>query len=305
MRPPRFIPAALAWVAATVAFGHPGLHHDIAKATAAIALEPARSDLYVERAFLFRLDEEYQAALGDLDEARRLDPANLRVAAERGMTLSALGRDAEAYVELTRFVRHGGTAATFTERAEIQVRLGRRREAIADYSAAIALDPNVESYVDRGALQESLGEWAAAAAGYRDALARLGDAVTIDLALIRAETARGRYDAALEVVDFELAGAAVKADWYLKRAEVLSAAGRAAEAVGAREKALRAADDAVEQNGNGMHLLSRAKVRMALGQLEGAKQDLELVLMKSPRFAEAREMLAAMGPARNDEGMKP
>jgi len=292
-------------LAATAAGAHPGLHHDIAAVCEAIEREPRNANLYVDRAYLERLGEEFDAALADLAEARKLEPGNLRVAAELGMTYSALGRDREADTELTAFVRNGGTAPTFAERAKVRVRLGRLSDAVADYAAAIALKPDIEYYLSRGALQESLGEHAAAAQGYEDGRVKLGDAVTLDLALIRVEAARGRYARALALIDRQLAAAPVKTDWYLRRADVLAAAGRAAEARADRQTALREADAAVEASGSGMHLYARARAQAALGQTDAAKRDLEMVLQKSPRFADAREMLAKLATAGNDKGMKP
>ncbi len=299
------IGAALALLAAVVAQAHPGLHHDIAQASEAIDKEPARAELYVERAYLERLAEEYDAALIDLNSAQRFDPGNLRVAAERGMTLSAMGQYAEAEAELTRFVGHGGTAPTFAERAKVRARLGKNKEAVSDYASAIALRPDIELYIERGTLQESLGDLAGAAAGYREGRTKLGEAVTLDLALIRVETSRKRFASALELIAGQLARASVKTDWYLRRADVLDAAGRTTEAQADRQAALREADIAVERTGSGLQLYSRAKVQVALGRIEEAKQDLELVLEKSPRFAEAREMLAKLTTADNDKRMKP
>jgi tetratricopeptide (TPR) repeat protein len=295
----------LAALAATAASAHPGLHHDLEVVSAAIVKEPTRADLYVDRAYLERLDEELDAALSDLDRARGLDPANLRVAAERGMTLSALGRDREAEVELSRFIAHGGTAPTFAERAKVRERLGRYNEAILDLGSAIALHPDIEYYVTRGSIQESRGDLAGAAAGYEDGRKKLGDAVTLDLALIRVETARKRYAAALALINAQLDRALVKTDWYLRRADVLAAAGRRDEALANRQAALREADAAVDRMGSGMNLYSRAKAQAALGRVDDARHDLELALEKSPRFAEAREMLAKLATADNDKGMKP
>jgi tetratricopeptide (TPR) repeat protein len=227
------------------------------------------------------------------------------VAAERGMTLSALGRDREAEVELSRFVAAGGTAPTFAERAKVRERLGRYNDAVSDYGSAIAFRPDIELYIDRGSLQESRGDLAGAAAGYEDGRKKLGDAVTLDLALIRVEIARKRFPAALALIDAQLDRAPVKTDWYLRRADVLAAAGRKDEALADRQAALREAEAAVDRNGSGLSLYSRAKAQAALGRVEDAKQDLELVLEKSPRFAEAREMLAKLATADNDKGMKP
>lgn len=304
----RIVPSAaiLAVVLSAPAAAHPGLHHDIARASEAIEKDPSRAPLYVERAFLERLDEEYESALADLDRARTLDPADIRVAAERGMTLSAMGRDAEAEAELTRFLAAGkGTAPVFAERAKVRERLGRKKAAVADYASAIALRPDVETYMLRGALQESLGDLAGAADGYRDGVARLGDAVNFDLALIRVETARKRYDAAIAVIDGQIGKAPVKTDWYLRRADVLDAAGRRAEARRDREQALAEAEGALQKSVNAIRLYSRAKARLALGRIDDAKNDLTQVLEKSPGFAEARQMLAQLDTADNHKGMKP
>jgi len=300
------IGVALALLGGVAAQAHPGLHHDIARASEAIEKEPSRAELYVDRAYLERLDEEFEAALADLDLALRLAPTELRVAAERGMTLSAMGRYAEAEAELSRFLRFGnGTAPVLAERAKVREHLGRKKEAVTDYASAIAIQPDVELYMARGALQESLGDLAGAAAGYRDGIARLGEAVNFDLALIRVETARKRYDAALALIDGQLGRSAVKTDWYLRRADVLEAAGRKNEARRDREQALAEAESALAKNFNGMKLFSRAKVQVALGRVDDAKRDLAQVLEKAPGFTEAREMLAMLETADNNEGMKP
>ena len=299
--------AALCALAVTAAAeAHPGLHHDIARASEAIEKDPTRAELYVERAYLERLDEEFDLALADLDTARRRDPSDIRVAAERGMTLSAMDRYAEAEQELTRFLSDGsGTAPVFAERAKVREHLGRKAAAVADYASAIAIRPDVEFYMARGALQESLEDLAGAAAGYRDGIARLGDAVNFDLALIRVETSRKRYSAALALIDAQIARSAVKTDWYLRRAEVLDAARRTGEARRDRERALAEAERALEKNVNGIRLFSRAKVQLALGRFDAARRDLAQVLEKAPGFAEAREMLAMLDTADNNKGMKP
>jgi tetratricopeptide (TPR) repeat protein len=299
------VAAAVLLLSCAGARAHPGLHHDIARATEAIEKEPGRADLYVERARLERLDDQLEGALADLQQAERLDPGNARAAAEQGMTLSALRRDTEAERELSRGLAHGASGgALLAERARVRARLGRPREAVADYTAALDLQPEIDWYVERGALQERVGDLPAAAAGYREGCARAGGAVVLELALIRVETARGRYDAAREVVDRQLAQASVKTDWYLRRADLLEAGGQAQAARQDRERALEEANRALEANATGIHLLSRAKVQVALGKTQEARQDLELVLQKSPRFTEARELLDGLGAAAG-KGMKP
>lgn len=281
-------------LAATAASAHPGLHHDIDRVGEAIAREPARADLYVERAFLERLDSRLEDALRDLDRASSLEPGNRRAASERGMTLSALRRDREADEALTRFLAGEPTAPALAERGRVRERLGRRPEAIADFTASLALRPDIEIYVARGALQESIGKRAAARQGYREGLDRLGGAVNLRLALIRLDTSMRVWAEALALVDEAMAQSPVKTDWYLRRAEVLEAAGRKRDARADRERALAEAERVIATRPSGIHLVSRAKAYIALGRAEDARRDLDSALEKSPRFEEARDLLAKL-----------
>jgi tetratricopeptide (TPR) repeat protein len=283
----------LCFAAISAAWAHPGLHHDLSRVSEAIEREPGRADLLLERAFLERLDARPEAALVDLARAREIEPGNRSVAAEMGLTLSALGRDVEAERELDRFLAGGpGTAPVLAERARVRERLGKKALAIADYTASIEMRPEVEAYLARGALLESLRRDDEAHAGYLDGVRRLAGEPNLRSALIRLDVRTGRFDEALGLVDEEIARAGVKTDGYLRRAEVLQAAGRAPAAREDRERALEEADRAIARSATGMHLVSRARARLALGQAEEARSDLRLALAKSPRYAEARLLLA-------------
>jgi tetratricopeptide (TPR) repeat protein len=271
---------------------HPGLHHDIDRVTEAIAKEPKNADLYVQRAHYYRLLTKFEESLADLDKAKKLDADNLYIPLGRGLTLSGMGRYEEAEAELTRFIETGpASVPAYAERANIRARSGRLAEAIVDLTKAIELQREVGLYLARGALQEAIGALDAAAAGYRDGLTHLGGAVTIRLALIRVETQRKQYDAALKLIDEVVAAVPVKTDWYLRRAEVLKVAGRDQEAQRALELALSEANRVLKKRTTGIHLYARAKVYAALGQADEARQDLQAVLLKSPRFVQARELL--------------
>lgn len=291
-----------AWAAlvclALVGFGppvvraHPGLHADIERTTRALEQNPENADLYARRAHYYRLGEHYEESLADLMRARELEPENMAVALGLGLTLSALERDHEAEAELNRFISTGGRSVrAFSERAAVRARGGRFQEAIADYTQAIEIQRDIELYLRRGELQEALGDLQAAAVGYFDGFEHLGGAVTLRLALIRVETQRGEYDSALAYIDQELQRTAVKTNWYLRKAEVLQAAGRTEEATLALDMALVEANEVIEKRATGIHLYSRAKVYVALGRIDEAKEDLENVLYKSPRFTEARDLM--------------
>jgi tetratricopeptide (TPR) repeat protein len=279
---------------AFVNFGaaHPGLDHDIEQTTILVADDPNQTDLLVKRGHLYRLSGRLVESLADLDRARELNPQDRWSGLQRGLTLSAMGRDQEAEAELDSFLRGGPGTLAYTERGRIRARTGRTRLAITDLTSAIDMRPEIDSYLLRGRLQVSLGLLAEAAAGYREGWSRLGGAILLEEALIRVEMARGRHQAALELIDQALSRASVKSPWHLRRAEVLDGAGQPEKAPAELGRALAEANRLLAKRPCGIHLVSRARVHIAMGNLAAARQDLKLALRKSPRFKEANELLA-------------
>ena len=297
--------ACLAVGLSGTALAHPGVDVDIERVTIELANEPRRLDLWVRRGRLSRSAEHYPEALSDLDHARTLDPENLEVALVRGLVLSGMGRYGEARAEIDRVIEAGSASPVpFVESARIHERAGNGQQALDHYTAAIERSHDVEVYVERGRLQESMSRLDEAAAGYRDGLERLSGAVVLRLALLRVETARKQYEAALELIDEELARAQVKTDWYLRRGEVLAAAGRSDEASEAHGQALAEANRVLAVQSTSIRLLSRARVYLALGNLPAARKDVLQVLQRSPRYSEARTVLTELEQAEAEAAKK-
>lgn len=274
---------------------HPGLHHDIDRVSTALAAQPRRADLYLERGFLHRLNDEPAKALADLEQAATLDPALPNLALHRGLTLSALRRDPQAEVELTKAVADpGAPAAAWMERGKVRERLGRLAAAAGDYAAAIRLDPQPDAYLLHGRLLEALGRSEDAAACYRDGLSRLGGAVALRLELIGVETRAKRYDAALEQIDLAMRSSGNKVDWLLRRGDVNAAAGRPDVARRDREQALADCRQQVVRRPSSLRLYQRARAYHALGRRDEAIADLKAALRKTPRYGEARALLSTL-----------
>ncbi|GJM25177.1 MAG: hypothetical protein DHS20C16_15920 [Phycisphaerae bacterium] len=279
---------------------HPGPHHDIARVSKLVEAEPHRAELWIERAYHRRLAEQYDEALADLAEAERLAPGTSELCAHRGMTLSAMGRDAEAESELNRFLEEtSGTAGTFSERAQIRQRAGRLDEAVTDLAAAIKLKPDVAYFVQRGRLQEKLKRWDDVASGYREGIAKVGQVATLNHGLIRAEVARGNHDEALTLIDGVMEHTKVKTPWQLQRADVLESAGKPEAALTERLAALEETNRVLAKRPTAIQLVIRARVYMALERTEDARRDLELTLKKTPRYEAAIELLNALESKRN------
>jgi tetratricopeptide (TPR) repeat protein len=149
-------------------------------------------------------------------------------------------------------------------------------------------------YLSRGELHESLGHLEEAASGYREGLSRLGNAMLIKKGLIRVEMTRKRYDEVLTLIDDELDRASVKTEWHLRRAEVLVAMGKDQAAQSAHEQALAEANRILGKRVTASHLVTRAKIYIAMGRLQQAKQELQMAVQRAPRFSEASELLKKM-----------
>jgi tetratricopeptide (TPR) repeat protein len=272
---------------------HPGLHHDIERVTTAMKTADDKAALLVERGYYLRLEGDLTASLRDLDEAIRLDPEANACYAQRGLTLTELERFKQAEADFDRFIGAGGLSSpVLLARARIRASDGKVTAALADYDKAIEIDLDVDAVLERARFLELQGKLDRAAQGLRDAIPQLGGAVILSDALIRVEMARKRFAEAILLIDQQLATAPVRTGLLLRRADVHEQAGRTKQAKEDREQALIEADKVLARRATGIHLLSRARAYIALGRPEEAKRDLERVVQKSPKFLEAKNLLA-------------
>jgi len=275
---------------------HPGPHHDIERLTrlldgptagtaaSAEALQ-TRAGWLTERGLCRRLDDDFMGSLRDLDDALALAPGLHAAMLQRGMTLAALRRDAEALAQFDRYIAAGGRSAqAHVERATIHERAGRPDAALADYAAAAHADPDVETLLRQVRLCRSLGRVNDAAAACRDGFERLNHPVVLRRELILLEQKRGRVDAALALIDELLPTLPLKADWRLLRAEVLDAAGRGTEAATERRRALDEARDAVRRRGTAMNREMLTRALSAAGE----RADVDSSIKNSPLQVHSR-----------------
>ena len=301
---------------------HEGLDPDIQEITEKLTKNPNDVKLLLLRAGNYRLNGEPIKSLADLDRANQLEPDNQEILLHRGLTLSALKRDVEAEVVLSRFLEEvaaqipgdiadrilstksakitGRTSdknlllTALVERAYVHLRRNKAQLALKDCTRAIKIRPSTPLYLFCGKLQESLGQFVQAAAGYREGLARVGRARPLKKSLIRVEIEQQRYRQALNLIDEELAQASVKTEWYLRRAVILDVMGNKKDSQKAKEKALTEANRVLGKRNTALKRLARAKVYMALGQRVEARRDLELAVQMAPKFDKARELLGIL-----------
>ncbi len=291
------------WACNEPAFSHPGLVPEIDEITHKIEKDPGNVDLLIERGRLYRSNNDLLNALSDFNRAVQLDKNNSEIRFQRGLILTALKRDVEAEIDLTNFLDKeeqktplfnkddSKRAIAMVERAQIRARAGRAKLALTDYNSAIRLLPVSGLYHARGLFQESLRNLPEAASGYREALSRIPNSILLKKSLIRVEIDRKRFSQALDLIDEVLARVSVKRSWYLLQGDVLMGMGKPIAALAAREKALAEVNHAMSQRLTAIHRFSRAKVYVALGRLDAAKQDLQLAIQVAPNFTESRDLL--------------
>ncbi len=227
------------------ASGHADLEFQIVEVSKEIAQNPKDATLYVKRGELFRVHENWDAALSDFNKAAKLDPEIENINLFRGKTYLESGRLDMALPQLETFLNHQPNSPDgLLLRARTLAKLGRQREAADGYSRAIQalndahLDAQPEDYIDRSRALMAAGKsnLSEAIRGLDEGIAHLGQVATIQLEAIELEIKREEFDAALERVDQVYARSPRKDYCYAQRGEILTRAGRKAEA----QKALAA-----------------------------------------------------------------
>lgn len=236
------------------AFAHLGVDAQLVEMDARIAEAPADADLRLRRGELHRIHRDWPAAEADLLAARRLDPALETVDFALGLLYLDSDRPKEALAPLGRFLTaHPDHVRARLTRARAEIALDRRRDAIADLDAAVAASARAEGdpsplmpevFLERARCLVALDppDHARALAGLDEGIERLGGAIALQLEALDLELERQAWDAALARVDRLAAGAPRKEAWWIRRGEILVAAGRDAEALEAFRRALDAID---------------------------------------------------------------
>ncbi len=284
---------------------HDGAHVDIQRVTAEIeSAATPRPDLHLLRARLLRFHKKPAEALADCDRARDLavtivadggpSPfAPWEEPLERALCYVDLERDDEAAPLLDRVIEAvpDRAAAVLDARATLHVRAGELAAAIADVTRSFTLAPSVDRALRCGALLSEQGALEQAARGYQNALETLGDSLLVKDAWISVEIARGEYETALSLIDAELSRAAVRTSWLVRRAEVYEAAGNEPRRLIELRAALAEADRVLARRRIPMHLVTRGRILLDLGDPEGARRDAKEAKRLAPEFAGVAELL--------------
>jgi len=236
---------ALALALAGPVRAHEGLHEQIAEVSARIARSPNDANLYLKRADLRRMHEEWSGALGDYRAAEKSSPTLIGIPLGRGLLWLARGRDERAIKELDKVVLAAPNhVEALVARARAFAGLGKGRESAADFSAAIAVaqQPEPEWYLERAQALATLASGGVdeAISGLDEGLRRFGPLPTLGLYAVELEQSRGKFDAAIARLDALRANASRQETWWERIGDVQARAGRIADAHSSYAKAQQA-----------------------------------------------------------------
>jgi tetratricopeptide (TPR) repeat protein len=118
----------------------------------AIRLNPDDAQSYNSRGNVWDELGIFERALADYDEAIRIDPNNPAVFHDRAILWQRKGELDKALVDLDRAIRFSfADANLYCDRGLIWYQKGRHGRAIADFDRAIKLEPNfAAAYINRG-----------------------------------------------------------------------------------------------------------------------------------------------------------
>ena len=212
---------------------HDGLHEQIIAVTKEIKKDPNNAALYLKRAELYRLHEEWKTSEKDFDHAEKLKP---------NLTVVNLGRG-KLWLDAKQFSKAKLALETFLAKepdsfegvitiARVFVKLEQTETAVKYYTQAIALAPedSAEIYLERAATLRAANKIDEALRGLDEGIEKFGELVFLENYAIDLEVTRKNYDAALARLDKLSATMPRKESFLLRRGEILFQAERNCQA---------------------------------------------------------------------------
>lgn len=239
---------AMVVLLATAATGwaHGNLHERIADLTRVLDRDPARAELWLERAELRRQDGELVEALADVGQAARWKRDWPPVFLERARILFDQEQWEPALAAAGDCLdREPENADARVIRALCRARLGDPDPAIADLNVVLQgpQRPRPDLYLERARWQAQLGRWGDAVAGLDEGLRRLGETPSLAFPALEYQRSGGDFEGALARLE-TLRRFMSPESLLATRGELLVQAGRAAEAAALFRQALARLDDA-------------------------------------------------------------
>jgi len=226
------------------AFAHGELLIRIGEVTQQInAATNQNAQLYLERAELYRMDQNWAAAEADYVRAEQLAPNLPGVQVSHAGMLTDSGQFEMARVMFNNVLQcspKNGDA--YVGRARVLVKLGQRNAAIVDFKRGLELvaNPAPENFVELAGALTAEGRIENALATLDQGIKKLGPIPALQTPAIDLELSRKNYNRTLARIDSLLPNLLRKENWLARRGDILIEAGRKADACKSYEDALTA-----------------------------------------------------------------
>jgi tetratricopeptide (TPR) repeat protein len=148
---------------------------------------PTRALNFYNRARAQTYRKQYDAALADFAEARKLSPDNTQIPNYRCITYASMGKFDEAIADCNEVLaKFPKSIYTLTSRGNAYLGKGDLDAALNDFNESIKVNPNyIRAHASRGQLYEKRRDFAAARSEYRAASAALTKFDDIDTGIAR------------------------------------------------------------------------------------------------------------------------
>jgi tetratricopeptide (TPR) repeat protein len=226
------------------AFAHGELLIRIGEVTQQInAATNQNAQLYLERAELYRMDQNWAAAEADYVRAEQLAPNLISAQVSHAGMLADSCQFEAALERFNNVLRHSSkNGDVFVGRARVLVKLGQRNAAIADFKRGLELvaNPAPEIFVELAEALTAEGRIENALATLDQGIKKLGPVPALQTPAIDLELSRKNYNGALARIDSLLPDLLRKENWLARRGDILIEAGHKADACKSYEAALAA-----------------------------------------------------------------
>ena len=257
-------------------WSHPAIDTQIQDLTARIDDSPTDASLYLRRGELHRIHQDWPNAEADYRTSLRLDPHLVIAGYCLGRLKLDSGDPAEAREFLDSYLQQRPTdPEALATRARALSALGEHVAAAKDFTGAIDHAPNdaprPEYFLERARALEAAGpsHIAEALKGLDDGVEQLGDVITLQLYAVDLELARGNFEGALRRLDQISARSVRQEPWLVRKATILEAAGRTADARAAYEQTLTSISELPSSRRNNKAVIRlEDEAREALKRLE-------------------------------------
>ncbi len=221
---------------------HPEIEAALTRLNSAITAAPDDAELYLTRGDLYAKHDAWAAAEANYLRAAELAPSLPGLARSRGALALSTQEFTGALAHLNEALKQSPTdAEALILRVGARVALGDRGGGLADLEAALKLlpSPGPELFLTRAKLHVAPAD---AIASLDAAIARIGPAHTLQLRALEIEEANGFVDQALRRLDTLARQSERQEIWLKRRGDLLSRAGRHAQALEAYAAALAAVE---------------------------------------------------------------